>query len=699
MKSKRLKLIGSFAIITILLCAVIGIYIIGSKTNVKDELRTAEVGKIEINAANILGQVNPYVFGNNIRAADSKNIHGLESVPYGRTGSGVWNPETKAPVPEVLQLIKDVGITIMRYPGGCLVHNFDWKKAVGPVEDRPDFAFGIDEFIEYCKSINAEPLMNVSMFVGDEKDKANLVEYLNAPARQEYPWAMKRKAWGHETPFNVKYFEMGNESDHGNHNVKPYQRYTAEQYGDWFIECARLMKTVDPSIKMGALMGTGTGPYDLWNKIVLSKVKKEADFICIHTYAVGASHANKVSDIQTRACMANGDDFEDDLSEYRHIIRENSGRDIPLAISEYNAAFNSEIPAPYAAALFSADYVRVLLNPQNNVMMANHWRFGGNWGFILGPEVISKNEEKTSEWKKMAGYYLYRLWAQHFGSDLVETKVSAPKLEFEGYLRTKPHRKKNYLTNPIDNPQITFVEGKIEGARTVLGEKITKLELTNYTGINRSSVMHFSNSFEFGSLKVSPGALYRCTFKARLMGDYGSYRFGIKVGDNRGWSATHHSVPIASIESAKEWTEFIGDITTLPDCSGLTMNWWLGGQSPVPVNATIEVKDIEFKRLPALPPYSMLTASASLSNDRKSLYLIVFNKHSEKDIETDVKINHTSIASTRVWQVNGPNLSAHNGEVELVKEVISGEAIPCFDDGFTYTFPAHSMTAFELTLE
>ena len=246
----------------------------------------APVATITVNARHMSARVQPLVFGHNIEASDAFGIFGNNHEYVApTTGNGLWNPETQAPAAETVALSKEIGTSMLRYPGGCLVHGFDWKASVGPIVARPHAAFGIDEFIAACRRVGAEPLMMVSDYTGTPQDAADLVEYLNAPADAAHPWAQKRAAGGHPQPYAVRYFEMGNESDHGNHELLPHQRFTGETYGEWFIDCARRMRAIDPKIKLGALMGTGTGPFDPWNAQVLTRVKGLADFIIVHTYS------------------------------------------------------------------------------------------------------------------------------------------------------------------------------------------------------------------------------------------------------------------------------------------------------------------------------------------------------------------------------------------------------------------------------
>eukprot|EP00831_Metopus_contortus_P072841 TRINITY_DN66439_c0_g1_i1.p1 TRINITY_DN66439_c0_g1~~TRINITY_DN66439_c0_g1_i1.p1 ORF type:complete len:523 (-),score=80.77 TRINITY_DN66439_c0_g1_i1:56-1624(-) len=150
---------------------------------------------IKIDPTRKTGKVNPLIFGNNIEAANGKDIFSDKDTEQPLNGQGAWNTKADEPIPEVVYIAKEVRMGMLRYPGGCLTHNFDWRQAVGSKESRTYFKFGIDEYIKLCRAIGAEPLMTVSEICTPE-DAADLVEYLNMPATPQYPWAMKRAEWG-----------------------------------------------------------------------------------------------------------------------------------------------------------------------------------------------------------------------------------------------------------------------------------------------------------------------------------------------------------------------------------------------------------------------------------------------------------------------------------------------------------------------
>src|SRR5512141_2063880 len=81
-----------------------------------------------------IGRVPKLLLGQNTEAGDNYGIFGnTHSYEVSRTGSGLWNPDARSPEPKMLQASKDAGMSILRFPGGCLTHNYDWKKAIGPV--------------------------------------------------------------------------------------------------------------------------------------------------------------------------------------------------------------------------------------------------------------------------------------------------------------------------------------------------------------------------------------------------------------------------------------------------------------------------------------------------------------------------------------------------------------------------------------
>ena len=158
---------------------------------------------------------------------------------------------------DVMALVRELGPTIMRYPGGNFVSGYNWEEGVGPVEDRPvrlDLAwfskepnlFGTNEFIDWCRMAGIEPMLAVNLGTRDGDAARNMLEYCNFPGGTA--WSDLRRKHGWEKPHGVKFWCLGNEMD------GPWQMEskTADEYGRRAYEAAKMMRWIDPSIELAA---------------------------------------------------------------------------------------------------------------------------------------------------------------------------------------------------------------------------------------------------------------------------------------------------------------------------------------------------------------------------------------------------------------------------------------------------------------
>jgi alpha-N-arabinofuranosidase len=115
------------------------------------------------------------------------------------------------------------------------------------------------------------------------------------------------------------------------------------------------------------------------------------------------------------------------------------------------------------------------------------------------------------------------------------------------------------------------------------------------------------------------------------------------------------------------------------------------------VSGRIEVRNLKVEAItaPVFPVYSLLTASSSLSEDGKTLHLIVFNKSAGEDIAAAIHVAGFHPASASVWEVNGPSFAAVAG----VGETVHGAPLDMAGAAPVHTFPAHSMTAIDFVAQ
>lgn len=192
---------------------------------------------------------------------------------------------------DVMDMIKELKVSTVRYPGGNFVSGYNWMDGVGPKEQRPvrlDYAwlsketneFGIGEFYDWAKKTGVTPMVAVNLGTGTPQEAGYFVEYSNIKGGTYF--SDLRKQHGHEEPFNFKYWCLGNEMD------GPWQtcHLEADDYAKKALETAKIMHWVDPSLKLVACgSATTTMPtYPEWDRIVLERVYNEVEALSCHHY-------------------------------------------------------------------------------------------------------------------------------------------------------------------------------------------------------------------------------------------------------------------------------------------------------------------------------------------------------------------------------------------------------------------------------
>src|SRR5579864_9353746 len=239
--------------------------------------------RIKIDIDRTIGEVDPHLFGN--------FAEHLGRMIYG----GIY--EEGSPLSDkdgyrtdVMDAVKKLGVSIIRYPGGNFSSGYNWTDGIGPKDQRPvrvelawnaleSNRFGTDEFLHYCERIGAEPYICINGGLGTVDDARHWVEYTNE-SRHTY-WADQRRKNGREKPYAVKYWGLGNEID------GPWQlgHKNAEDYAKFALEAAKAMRLVDSSIK---LIASGSSNYGAdwqgWNRTVITALRGQADYVSLHTY-------------------------------------------------------------------------------------------------------------------------------------------------------------------------------------------------------------------------------------------------------------------------------------------------------------------------------------------------------------------------------------------------------------------------------
>ena len=192
---------------------------------------------------------------------------------------------------DVRQLIREIDVPVVRYPGGNFVSGYNWEDGTGDRSKRPkklDLAWksvetnqvGIDEFQAWAKSVDTDVMMAVNLGTRGAAEAGNLLEYCNMPTDTYY--AELRRKNGFDEPFGIKLWCLGNEAD------GPWQTCakTAEEYGRLACETAKVMKRIDPSIELVVCGSSHCNmpTFGSWELTVLEHTYDHVDYISVHQY-------------------------------------------------------------------------------------------------------------------------------------------------------------------------------------------------------------------------------------------------------------------------------------------------------------------------------------------------------------------------------------------------------------------------------
>lgn len=247
---------------------------------------------------------------------------------------------------DVINLVRELQVPLVRYPGGNFVSGYNWEDGVGPVESRPrrlDLAWrttetnevGTNEFMKWAKLVGADVNMAVNLGTRGIDAARNLVEYCNHPGGSYY--SDLRASHGVKEPYNIKTWCLGNEMD------GPWQigHKTAAEYGRIAQEAAKVMKWVDPSIE---LVACGSSHRNMptfadWEATVLDHTYEHVDYISLHQY-----YGNQSNDVANYLALSlEMDDFISSVISIADYVKakKRSKKKINLSFDEWNVWYHS----------------------------------------------------------------------------------------------------------------------------------------------------------------------------------------------------------------------------------------------------------------------------------------------------------------------------------------------------------------------
>jgi alpha-L-arabinofuranosidase len=337
---------------------------------------------------------------------------------------------------DVLALLRDLRIGVLRWPGGNFVSNYHWADGIGPAgarPPRPDLAwggresnrFGTDEFLTYCAELGTEPYICLNMGTGSLEEALAWIEYCNGT--RDTAWARRRRENGRDDPYQVRYWGLGNEM-YGEWQVGAL---SAEEYVAAATRWARAIKMLDPG---AVLVSCGMNGWNDWDRVVIDGLAPLVGLHSIHIYTGSEDYWTNVlqphqAERAIRCARA--------LIE-RTAYTKKLARPPKIAYDEWNVWFRTddgtlEERYSFPDALAVATYLNIFIRNCDWVEMANLAQLVN----AIAPVVTTADAAYTQPI-----YYPVLLHAQAALDIAADTHVAGPTVSplGPGHLSRWPHR-------------------------------------------------------------------------------------------------------------------------------------------------------------------------------------------------------------------------------------------------------------------
>jgi alpha-N-arabinofuranosidase len=296
---------------------------------------------VHVDPAFVVAPVNRRTFGSFVE-------HMGRNVYTGLYEPGHPNADADGFREDVLQLVRELGVTVVRYPGGNFVSGYRWEDGVGPVAERPtrlDPAwrtietneFGINEFVRWADKADLEVMLAVNLGTRGMQEAIDLLEYCNHPNGTYL--SDLRASHGAKEPHGIRMWCLGNEMD------GPWQlgHRTAEEYGRLADMTARAMRQFDSSLELVACGSSHRQmpTFGTWESVVLEHTYDVVDFISAHAY-----YEIEGNDLASfLASSVNMDKFIDDVVATADHVRARLSRSkhINISFDEWNVWYVKEL--------------------------------------------------------------------------------------------------------------------------------------------------------------------------------------------------------------------------------------------------------------------------------------------------------------------------------------------------------------------
>ncbi len=342
---------------------------------------------------------------------------------------------------DVLDLVRELGVTVVRYPGGNFVSGYRWEDGIGPKSARPrraDLAwhslesnqFGMDEFARWCSAAGVEPMLAVNLGTRGVLAATELMEYVNLPAGTT-SLADRRVANGAVDPYDVKLWCLGNEMD------GPWQlgHTSAREYGRLAAQTAHALRALTPGAQF-VVCGSSSRDmptFGAWESAVLDETYDLVDMISCHSYY-------QIHDGDRRSFLASGAHMDGFIAAVTDLAdaaaaRRASGKRLMISFDEWNVwdmaawqATPTRTDWPEAPRLIEDDY-RLLDGVVTGGLLIALLRHADRVAVACQAQLVNviapiRTEPGGPTWRQ-ATFYPFALTAAHARGDVLDVGLDA----------------------------------------------------------------------------------------------------------------------------------------------------------------------------------------------------------------------------------------------------------------------------------
>ena len=318
--------------------------------------------------------------------------------------------------PDTLKALQELKPALIRWPGGGYADSYHWMNGIGPQADRvtehwiwddmdPN-ALGTDEYIHLCHLTGAAPEIcinigpptaNTSLRQQYVREACHWLAYCNAPVTNK--WGAMRAKYGHPKPYNVKYWEIGNEVWWGRDGL------TVTKYVQVLHQFVPALKRIDPSIQIIAC-GTG-GLNQTWNQQLIKLAASSFDYLSLHHYVSPQGYLTGVTQ------------FLAFLRKTGQLIKASSNPHCRIFVSEWNAQSIDWRTGLFAGGILIGFERQGSMIRLSTPALLLHWVREHSWNNAL----INFNH---CSWFPAPNYVVEKLWRDHFAKYRVAATPAKP---------------------------------------------------------------------------------------------------------------------------------------------------------------------------------------------------------------------------------------------------------------------------------